>query len=116
MKTATRILSAAAALTVALAVVAPPPPLPPPPPPWPLVVVTWDPNQEPDIAGYVIYLGEQPGPPYPARIELPLWPHLHGRCEQPILVNHPVTYFRLSAYTASGIEGPTSEEFRWPEA
>jgi hypothetical protein len=69
------------------------------------ITVLWDPNSEPDVAGYIVYMGTQPGT-YTQQIDVgPTtgWSYTSAIAGQQYC-------FAISAYLDGQIEGPRSNE------
>ena len=66
------------------------------------VTLVWDPNPEPDVTGYVVYAGTQPGV-YTASQDV-------GLQTQRVMTLQPGTYyFVVRAYNAAGLSDPSAE-------
>ncbi len=77
-------------------------------------IASWDaPDPSQEVAGYFIYLGQEPNKPYPP-IKLDLKYALHGKTEVPVLHHTPHTYASLSAYNAKGEESARTAEIQYP--
>lgn len=100
------------AVIVAMLPIAPSPPLLPS---LPVFVTAWDPNPEPDIAGYCMYLGSESNQ-YHGKLSLDLTHQLHGITEQPVMkrADGGPVFVRVSAYNTAGIEGEWSDEVQFP--
>jgi hypothetical protein len=67
--------------------------------------LAWDPNTEPDLAGYKVYYGKSSGI-YSNMIDVGNQTH----CEAPNLVDGQTYYFSVTAYDIDGNESAFSEE------
>ncbi len=69
------------------------------------VTLAWDPNAEPNVAGYKISYGTQPG-------SRPMTVDVGNRTDWEVngLVDGQRYYFAVSAYNTSGLESPPSQE------
>lgn len=97
--------------------VVPTPPAAPEQKNYKFIILAWDANPENDIQGYRLYMGVESGH-YLGSLPLDLERHLHGICEVPFLINHPITALAVSAYNTTGLEGPLSDEliYEYPPA
>jgi hypothetical protein len=69
------------------------------------ITVAWDPNPEPGVSGYVVYVGSEPGV-YTGRYDV-------GRATSFVYaeaVDNQNYYFSVAAYSADLLPGPRSEE------
>ena len=82
-----------------------PTPTPTPPPSQVPTIVTlgWDPSPDTTVIGYRILMGTQ-SQNYVAKITL------GNQTSVKVLINHPTTYFVVTAYTAAGLESSPSGE------
>jgi hypothetical protein len=76
------------------------------------VQITWNPHPEPRVAWYRVYRADRSGGPYDhaylvVDAESPDLPGQHGVLEIGVSVRR---YYRVSAVTADGREGPISAE------
>jgi hypothetical protein len=82
-----------------------PTPTPPPPPaPVPnIVTLEWDPSPDTTVIGYRLLMGTQ-SLKYVARITL------GKQTSVKVFINHPATYFVVTAYNVDGLESKPSGE------
>lgn len=82
-----------------------PTPTPTPPPNQVPTIVTlgWDPSPDTTVIGYRILMGIE-SQNYVAKITL------GNQTSVKVLINHPTTYFVVTAYTAAGLESSPSGE------
>lgn len=69
----------------------------------------WDPNTEPDLAGYRIHYGQSTGA-YTDSVDVGLPATIDGRVEASITVPYGNKYFACTAYTDDGVESDYSNE------
>jgi hypothetical protein len=78
------------------------------------VTIAWEPNDEPDLEGYVVYHNpDSPGPPYQYSDTLPedeLADPLNPRLKLTGLQNNTEYYIALTAYNMEGLESGFSNE------
>ena len=68
-----------------------------------VVTLAWDPNPDPDIAGYRLHWGPEPGR-YPNSV------NVGNVTSSTILIPNEDTYAVVTAYNAAGLESPPSNE------
>jgi hypothetical protein len=71
------------------------------------LTVAWDPNSEPDVAGYILWYGSQPGN-YTTSIDVGTQTQIHITN----LPNGATYYFAVQAYDTGGLESDLSAEIR----
>jgi hypothetical protein len=75
------------------------------------VQLAWDPNPEPDLAGYKLYWSLTPGGPYTNKVDV-------GNVTNYTIANTnfafmKTNYFVATAYNTSGLESTYSNEINW---
>lgn len=71
------------------------------------LTLKWDPNPEPDIAGYTVYYGRTSG------VYTPLQTVTASTATVKVQ-DGTVFYFAVTAFNSAGLESPFSEEVHWP--
>ena len=71
------------------------------------ITLVWDPNREPDLAGYNVYYGRISGD----------YVRIVSVVQRTVTINirgSSTTYFAVTAYNTGGVESDLSEEVHWP--
>lgn len=80
-----------------------PTPTPPPAPVPTIVTLVWDPSPDTRVIGYRLLMGTQ-SQNYVAKMAL------GNQTSVKVFINHPTTYFVVTAYNADGLESSPSGE------
>ena len=75
------------------------------------VTLQWDPNSEPDLAGYRLFLREE-GQYY--NYAHPVWEDARTACSVSQLAQDTMYYFVVRAFDNNGYESGNSNEVRYP--